>query len=275
MTIDLHCHSRASDGALSPQELVAHAAACGVEMLSITDHDTVDAYALINRHEPLPLRLVPGIEFSAHWRNRGVHVVGLNVDPGCASLNEAVTRQRLARDKRAERIAERLEKAGAANVLEGATRLADGAPVGRAHFARHLVDTGFVSCAREAFRKYLGDGKPGDVKHVWPGLETVVEWIRDSGGIAVLAHPARYKLTGARLAMLVDEFRRAGGRGIEVISGNQTLDVTRRLGTLCADSGLLASCGSDFHRPECPWARLGRFPALPSACRPVWSEWMS
>lgn len=274
MSFDLHCHSLASDGTLDPAALVERAVANGVTVLSITDHDTAAAYDGGMRTHPA-LRIVPGIEFSAQWRKRTIHVLGLGIDPRCARLRAGIRQQQHARLERAGRIAERLRRIGVDDALEGATRIAAGAAPGRAHFARHLVETGRVASLRQAFRKVLGDGKTGDVANTWADLETVIGWIRGAGGVATLAHPARYKLTATRLKLLVDDFVDAGGEALEVVCGKQDPDVTRRLEQLCLAHDLLASCGSDFHQPDRPWAELGRFPPLPRTLTPVWQRWQA
>ena len=272
MSIDLHCHTLASDGTLHPADLAARATANGVTVLSITDHDTVAAYDAEFPHCPT-LTIIPGIEFSVAWRNRTVHVLGLAVDPRSDTLREGIRQQQDARFDRARRIAERLRRIGIDDALAGATRTAAGAPPGRVHFARHLVETGRAASLRHAFRKYLGDGKIGDVASAWADADTVIGWIHDASGIATLAHPARYRLTATRLKALVGDFVDAGGDALEVICGKQDLDVTHRLERLCLDHDLLASCGSDFHQPDRPWAEIGRFPSLPRTLTPVWHRW--
>lgn len=273
MIVDLHCHSNASDGALSPDVLVRRAVERGVDTLAITDHDTIDAYAKLRAAELPAIRLIPGIEFSARWRQMTVHIVGLDIDLDSATLAAAIRQQKAARRKRAAEISARLAKRGIEDALEGALSFAGEASIGRPHFAAHLVARSYVRSTREAFRKYLGAGKAGDVKQHWPEMRDVIDWIRSADGIAVLAHPAKYKLTNVRLVELTDAFQAEGGQAIEVISGQQSIDVTRRLAKLCTDRGLLASCGSDFHGPEQPWSELGRFGPLPDACRPVWELW--
>ena len=273
MIADLHCHSNASDGALSPDALVRRARDCGVDTLAITDHDTADAYAVLHASEFTDIRLIPGIEFSAQWRHMTVHVVGLGIDLDSATLATAIRHQKAARMERAAEISARLAKRGVEDALEGALNIAGEAQIGRPHFAQYLVARGYVSSPSKAFKKYLGAGKAGDVRQYWPELRTVIDWIQSADGTAVLAHPAKYKLTNVRLAELTDEFQAEGGQAIEVISGQQSIDVTRRLGKLCTDRGLLASCGSDFHSPEQPWSELGRFGSLPDSCRPIWELW--
>jgi hypothetical protein len=269
MSIDLHTHTTASDGRLTPQELVGAAHAAGVQLLSITDHDVVDAYAgLIPPHG---LRLVPGVEFSTWHRRHGIHVVGLNVALDSAAMHTALSTQRDARNERAARIAARLHKLGFADALAGAARHAGGALLGRPHFAAWLVAIGACRDAEQAFKKYLGRG--GGPIDTWPALDTVIGWIRAAGGDAVLAHPAKYGLTRQRLDRLAGAFAAAGGQALEVVSGTQTPDLTRDLAALAVRHGLAASVGSDFHQPGQPWAQLGRVAALPAGCAPVWERW--
>lgn len=270
MRYDLHTHTVASDGELAPQVLVERAKANGVTHLAITDHDTVAAYDGLAAAD---LALIPGIELSTYWSKRGIHVVGLNIDPDCPELAAGICEQQRARERRAEKIAARLQRAGCGETLEGARREAGDGAIGRPHFARHLLAAGQVRTVREAFRKYLGNGKPGDVRSEWASLDTVVRWIRSAGGAAVLAHPAHYKMTRTKLVELIRDFRAAGGEAIEVVSGRQDAATTARLARLAADSGCAASTGSDFHRPGGHWADVGGQPALPPACRPVWQLW--
>lgn len=273
MKFDLHTHSHHSDGELAPSALLARARDNGVDCLAITDHDTVAAYADAELVIPDDIELLPGIEFSSQWRSRGVHVVGLNIELGNPTLADAVAQQKQARDQRAQTIALRLAKLGIPNSLDAVTRLANGGTIGRPHFAHHLVNEGHVRDLKQAFAKYLGAGKPGDVKNVWPELAEVVHWIRAAGGVAVLAHPAKYKMTRTKLRELTRDFCAAGGGAIEVVCGKQAPDVTTRLAELASDFELLASCGSDFHRADMSWSETGHFPALPATCRPVWDAW--
>ncbi|MGK2927410.1 MAG: PHP domain-containing protein [Lysobacterales bacterium] len=275
MIFDLHCHTTHSDGALTPAELVARAAALGVDVLSITDHDTLGAWTEARRETatlPCAPRLVPGIEFSTHWEKMGIHVLGLNVDPGSDALATGVRLQTEARLERARRIGERLARQGLADAYAGAAALSPGGYLGRPQFARYLVASGAAASVEDAFKRYLGDDQLGDVRQHWAELPQVVEWIREAGGVAVLAHPLKYKLTGSKLKRLLAEFIRAGGEGLEVISGQQQLQQTASMARLCEQLGLLASCGSDFHEPGYPWSELGRFRALPAYLVPVWER---
>lgn len=272
MTVyDLHCHSTASDGRLSPADVVARAAEQGVGVLALTDHDTVAGLAEAEAAaKDLDLRLISGIEFSSQWGKRGIHVVGLNVDVDSTVLKEAVVSQLEARDRRSEMIASRLAKFGIQGALQGAKVIADGAVLGRPHFAQYLVEQGCVKSVNEAFKKYLGAGKPGDVKNIWPELSEVVEWIRSAGGVAVLAHPSKYKMTRTKLCALVSDFSECGGQAMEVSSGLMPPGVSGSLARIAQDYDLYASCGSDFHFPGHKWQELGHFSPMPESCRPVW-----
>jgi predicted metal-dependent phosphoesterase TrpH len=269
---DLHSHSNASDGALDPDALLVHAHECGVDALAITDHDTLAAFDRVDT-SVARTRLIPGIELSTAWRGHGIHIVGLDVDPACAALRSGVERQQRARQERARLIARRLKSTGLPNVLGAVLEIANGEPAGRPHFAAHLVRAGIAKDTRTAFRKYLGPGKPGDVRHCWASLPEVVRWIVQAGGTAVLAHPAKYRLTRTRLRALATEFRDAGGTAIEVVCGQQAPNTTTHLARLATDMDLAASCGSDFHHGGNRWSRPGGFPPLPEDLRPVWTAW--
>jgi len=268
VNVDLHTHTTASDGSLSPAQLVDAACAAGVQLLSITDHDTMDAYSQLGPQSSL--QIVPGVEFSSRWQRLGVHVVGLNLEPECARVREAVRAQGDARAARAEAIAHALRELEIPDLLEAARACAGGGVPGRPHFATVLVQHGKVRDTKHAFKRYLGAGKPGDVLVAWKELECVVGWIREAGGIAVLAHPGKYGLTRAKLRRLCAAFCDAGGQAMEVISGAQDPALTSWLGEMSTRRGLLASVGSDFHRPDQSWGRLGNCPPLPEGCRPVW-----
>ncbi|MBT5388480.1 MAG: PHP domain-containing protein [Porticoccaceae bacterium] len=272
MNIDLHCHTNVSDGALPPQELVDLAVERNIDVLSITDHDSLAAYSSIV-NPSAKLRIIPGIEFSTYWKKSGVHIVGLDLDLSNSTLLDAVAQQSAARELRAEKIAQKLAHLGFDNCLEGAKSYTSGGQVGRPHFAQHLVAIGAVANIQQAFKRYLGAGKPGDIKEQWAEMATVVEWIRGAGGIAVLAHPTKYKMTGTKLSALIRDFSEVGGEAMEVISGLQIPSLTRDMANLARKNGLLASCGSDFHSPDQPWAALGMVAQLPDSCTPIWSRW--
>jgi predicted metal-dependent phosphoesterase TrpH len=270
---DLHCHSLCSDGQLSPSDLVDRAVEMGVGMLALTDHDTLSGLPEAKRQaEKYDIEIINGIELSCVHNGMGIHVVGLGFDETHPGMLAAVALQEQRRQERAITIAERLEKKGAVGVLEEAKRIANGGQLGRPHFAQALIDMGKVTNMAQAFKKYLGAGKPGDVKALWPDLEEAVKWIVDAGGVAVLAHPDSYKLTRTKLKLLLNAFTQAGGKGVEVVTSTMESSFTQRVSELCDEYGMLASQGSDFHGPK-PWTELGRFPNMPSQLTPVWTHW--
>jgi hypothetical protein len=274
VNVDLHCHSTASDGALSPREVVRRAAAGGVELLALTDHDQLSGLEEARQaaHEA-GIGFVDGVEISVSWRGMTVHVVGLGVDARHHALNEGLERVRSGRIERAREMARQLEDAGITGSFEGAVALADNpAMVSRTHFARYLAQCGRVATTKEAFRHYLVPGKPGYVPHGWARLADALRWIVDAGGRAVLAHPGRYRLSGGAMADLLGEFRAAGGGAIEVVTGSHAPDQYALFGALALQYGLAASRGSDFHGPK-EGAELGGLPELDTRLRPVWADW--
>ena len=273
--IDFHCHSHFSDGALSPMELLELAKARDVQQLAITDHDTVGAYALPLHASAASagITLVTGCEISCQWQRRSIHVVGLNLDLASSDFGRAMTIQAQAREDRAEKITEVLQRLGFDVALPQVQALAGLGVVGRPHFAQHLVATGQIPSMTMAFKRVLGSGKPGDIKANWPTLETAVGWITDVGGIAVVAHPMKYNMTLTKLRALLSDFVAAGGQGLEVLTGYQDAQRINALADLAHRFDLYASAGSDFHQPGQPWAELGRVAALPDRCVPVWTLW--
>ncbi len=272
MLYDLHTHTDCSDGSLSPEELAAYARECGVDVLAITDHDTVAAFERLEAEGEQTPDLVPGIELSCVWQRRLVHIVGLRIDLASETLANAVRQQQRARFDRAETIANRLEKLGIGNPLDDVLRRSGGSP-GRPHFATHLVDIGFVPDEKTAFKRYLGAGKIGDVKESWPSIDTAVNWILAADGQPVLAHPAKYQLTKTKLGALVRDFKLAGGIAVEVCSGSQDPSTTSALARVTNDHGLLASVGSDFHHRSQSWSQPGRYAVMPSSVSPIWDTW--
>lgn len=271
---DLHTHSKASDGTLAADELVQRAHAAGVDVLALTDHDSLDGLVEARSAAAvLPLHLIPGVEISVTWNGQTVHVLGLNVNPDDAALRAGLDGLQAFRDWRAEEIGRRLDRAGIADAYAGARRLASGRIVSRTHFAHFLVEQGRARSVRDVFKKFLVHNKPGYVPGQWAVLEQTVAWIRGAGGAAVVAHPARYRLTGNKLRRLLGEFKECGGAGMEVVSGSHTTDDMQRMAGIARTLGLTASRGSDYHGPENPWVELGRLPTLPEGCIPVWQDW--
>ncbi|HMC13065.1 MAG TPA: 3',5'-nucleoside bisphosphate phosphatase [Gallionellaceae bacterium] len=278
---DLHCHSTASDGLLSPTELVEHAAERGVKVLALTDHDDMagldEARAAVVQHG---MQFINGVEISVTWRsNITVHIIGLNVDPSSPPLATGIAGVRQGRAERAREMAESLAAVGIGGALEGSYRYA-GNPelIGRTHFARFLVERGHARDVSSVFKNYLVKGKPGFVPHEWAALSDAVGWITGSGGVAVLAHPGRYTvgskpMGNPTMRELLCEFIELGGRGIEVVSGSHTPQHFAKFAHYAVEFGLLASCGSDYHGPGESYHDLGQLPDFPFGCRPVWEAW--
>ncbi|MGE5026905.1 MAG: 3',5'-nucleoside bisphosphate phosphatase [Betaproteobacteria bacterium] len=273
--IDLHSHSTVSDGLFTPSELVGRAAAQGVRVLALTDHDDVAGLDEARKAAAVAgIALINGVEISVTWNNRSVHIVGLRIDPVHVGLREGLAAIRKGRGERARLIAAELEKAGIEGSLEGAYAFAaNPGIISRTHFARFLVEQGIVKDTRTVFKRYLAKGKPGYVVHRWADLAEAVGWIRASGGMAVLAHPGRYDLGRTNLNALMADFKAAGGEAIEVVTGSHTADQFAQFARFAREYDLLASCGSDFHGPGESYMDLGRLPALPPGCKPVWYSW--
>jgi hypothetical protein len=274
MKIDLHTHTNASDGSLTPAELVEAAAREGVDVLAITDHDTVAALPEADvAAKRLGLRLIHGVEISTFWKGLSVHIAGLNIDNTHPDLLNALLHQQTARIERAKRIGQKLDKSlGKGNSFEAASANAGDSEIGRPHFAQYLVEAGFVRTQQEAFKKYLGAGKLGDIKDVWLAMEDVIRAIHKAGGVSVLAHPALYKLTHMQRKRLVADFKLAGGDALEVATV-QGQELMHNMAQLCEEFDLLASQGTDYHGQSTPWITLGRLPPLPKNCKPVWGDW--
>lgn len=275
LNIDLHSHSTISDGMLSPSQLLAHAAHREVDILALTDHDdTAGLEEAYNQAQQENITLINGVEISVTWRNRTLHILGLNIDPQYLPLANGLREIREGRLDRAQAIAAHLNKCGIHGGFEGARKQAgERGLIGRTHFARFLVSQGYAKNVKSVFKKFLVKGKPGYVSHVWASLDEATAWICGSGGQAVIAHPARYKLSNHLLEQLLNEFCELGGKGIEVVTSSHTPEQTRQFAQLASRMNLYASCGSDYHGPGESYFDLGRLPALPPECTPIWSQW--
>lgn len=274
LNCDLHCHSTASDGLLPPAAVAARAAGNGVTLLALTDHDTIAGLAAARAQaDELGMGFCNGVEISVIWNETLLHVVGLGFDADYAELRNGLLTLSSSRGERAARMAAELAKVGIDGVLEGALRYA-GNPdlISRAHFARYLVERGICKDVRSVFESYLVPGKPGYVEHRWARLEEAMGWIHDAGGVAVLAHPGRYKINRKTMRRLLGEFKDLGGEGIEVVSGSHSPEDVGQYGQLAREFGFLASRGSDFHGPEESYSDLGRLAALPDGLTPVWER---
>ena len=271
---DLHSHSTRSDGLLSPQELVRRAAQRGVDVLALTNHDELSGLEEARETaRESGIRLVDGAELSVSWRDLTLHVLALGIDPSCPRLVAGLAAIRDGRSGRALRIGDALAAAGIPGAYQGAQRFVTSESlISRTHFARFLVESGYVRNTRDVFKHYLTPGKPGYVEHDWVSLPQAVDWIHVAGGQAVLAHPGRYKLNGGGMRELLAEFRDVGGDGIEVLSPSHTAAQSDEFLRHARVFGLLASSGSDYHGSE-SWVDLGDMPPLPSGTAPVWKDW--
>ena len=272
LNADLHCHSVVSDGTLTPEELAPRAAANGVELWSLTDHDEIGGqHRAIAAAHAAGMAYLTGAEISVTFAGVTVHIVGLGFDPDDAALREGLAETRDGRIPRAREMAAQLAAVGIPGAYEGALKYV-GNPqlVSRTHFARFLVEAGVCRDTPEVFRKYLTEGKPGYVPHRWAALGDAVRWITQPGGVPVIAHPARYKFTASEEYALFSEFKAHGGQGVEVVTGSHTAAEYVTYADMAREFGLAASRGSDFHGPEESYTDLGKLPFLPDTLTPVW-----
>ena len=272
---DLHSHTIYSDGSLTPEALVALAKEHKVDVLALTDHDTTAGIALAAKAAmDVGIGFMPGVEISALWKGSAgyqpIHILGLGIDPANEALQVGLKNQEAMRIDRAKAMGEELAKKGIEGVYEQAKALAGDKIVGRAHFAQVLVQQGYAKDVKHVFKHYLAGGKPGFVPTKWAAYDEVITWIQGAGGQAVLAHPARYKLTTAKLKHLLKDFKAAGGDGLEVVTSNHDPKETQQMANLAVQFDLKASSGSDFHGPHMPWAVLGRLAPIPKGCTPIW-----
>ncbi len=272
LNADLHCHSTVSDGTLDPETLAERAKTRGVELWALTDHDEVGGQQRASSAaRALGLPYLSGVEISVTFCNLTVHIVGLGFDPGNEQLVQGLARTRGGRGERAREMGAELAKVGIAGAYEGALKYA-GNPelISRTHFARFLVESGVCRDTNEVFRKYLADGKPGFVPHRWAALGDAVRWIREAGGAAVIAHPARYDHGPTQEYALFSEFKAHGGQGVEVVCGSHAASEYPKYAELALEFGLAASRGSDFHSPEESHTDLGGLPWLDGKLTPIW-----
>jgi predicted metal-dependent phosphoesterase TrpH len=271
---DLHCHSTVSDGLLTPREVVRRAHANGVTLLALTDHDETGGLAEARAEaDALGVQFVNGVEVSVSVGDQTVHIVGLGFDTTNPALLAGLAQVRGGRDERARRMSEGLAKIGIRGVLEGAQKyVGNPALVSRAHFARYLVEIGIARDMPNVFDHYLVRGKPGFVEHEWASLEEALGWIHGAGGIAVIAHPGRTRLSKAEMLKLFDRFKALGGEAIEVVSGSQAGDEALEYARVARRYGFLASRASDFHGPGESPVDLGKAEILPPDLAPVWER---
>ena len=272
LNADLHCHSVVSDGTLTPEQLAERAKTNGVELWALTDHDEIGGqHRALAAARANGLRYLTGTEISVTFANETVHIVGLGFDPDDAEMQQGLRNTRGGRGQRAMEMAEGLAKVGIHGAYEGALKFV-GNPelISRTHFARFLVESGVCKETPEVFRKYLTEGKPGYVPHRWANLKDAIQWITRAKGVAVIAHPARYKFSPNEEYALFTEFKAHGGQGVEVVTGSHTPQEYVKYAETAKEFGLAASRGSDFHSPDESHTDLGTLPWLPGGLTPVW-----
>ncbi len=270
---DLHCHSLFSDGTLAPAQLAQRAAAAGVDLWALTDHDTIAGlYDAQQAASAAGVAYLTGSELSTTWHDVTVHIVGLGVDPGNAALAAGIDGVRASRTPRAREMARLVEReTGADGAFEGALRHA-GNPqlIARPHFARFLVERGICRSSSEAFQRFLATGRPCFVPQQWATLEQAIGWIRTAGGMAVMAHPGKYPFSASQRSKLFEQFTALGGEGVEVVQSAHNTEDMRIYTGIARRFGLFASRGSDFHSPSESRINLGALPPLPDGLRGVW-----
>ena len=272
LNADLHCHSVVSDGTLTPEELAARAKANGVELWALTDHDEVGGQdRALAAARANGLKYLTGVEISITFANKTVHIVGLGFDAHNAQLVNGLCQTRGGRGARAQEMSDGLAQVGIHGAYEGALKYA-GNPelISRTHFARFLVETGVCHDTNEVFRRFLTEGNPGFVPHRWASLKDAVQWIVQAGGMAIIAHPARYGFTPNEEFALFTEFKAHGGQGVEVVTGSHTPAEYVTYADMAREFNLCASRGSDFHSPDESRIDLGTLPWLPGQLTPVW-----
>jgi hypothetical protein len=272
LNADLHCHSVVSDGTLTPEALAQRAKANGVELWALTDHDEVGGqHRAAAAAKAQGMQYLTGTEISVTFIGQTVHIVGLGFDPDNAELVQGLRQTRGGRTERAREMSDGLAKVGIKGAFEGALKFV-GNPelISRTHFARFLVESGVCKETNEVFRKFLTEGKPGFVPHKWATLKDAVTWITGAGGMAIIAHPARYKFSPNEEFALFTEFKNHGGQGVEVVTGSHTVAEYQVYAETAREFGLAASRGSDFHSPEESHTELGTLPFLPGQLTPVW-----
>ncbi len=272
LNADLHCHSTVSDGTLTPEALASRAKANGVELWALTDHDEIGGQQrALAAAKAVGLQYLSGVEISVTFIHQTVHIVGLGFDPQDPVLRRGLVQTRGGRGQRAMAMSEQLARVGILGAYEGALKYAGNHDlISRTHFARFLVERGVCRDTNEVFRKYLTEGKPGFVEHRWASLKDAVGWIKGAGGVAVLAHPARYKFSANEEFALFTEFKSHGGEGVEVVTGSHSAAEYLSYADTAREFGLAASRGSDFHSPDESHTELGTLPSLPAQLTPVW-----
>ncbi len=274
--VDLHCHSFFSDGELSPEALIEKAIDARIRLLALTDHDTIEGIARLREAAKTHgITVIDGVELSVRWKMHDIHILGLNLDSRHSSLTALLIKQNEQRSARAKQMSNALETIGVQRAYQKACEIAGHERVGRPHLAQVLINEGLVKDMQTAFDRYLKRGRLAYVPTSWISVEESVTGILQSGGMAVIAHPMKYKLTRSKLHALITDFKMADGRGLEVVSGDMNASQIGELAGLCERFELLASSGSDYHSDRHSRVKLGQQSPLPLNCKPIWEQWIS
>jgi predicted metal-dependent phosphoesterase TrpH len=274
LVYDLHTHTTASDGELLPEALIIKAKANGIDVIAITDHDTTAGIPRAAAEaDKQNIKLLVGIELSVSWMDKNFHIVGLDIDADNPALKTSLKNTKDLREQRAVEIGKRLDKYGVSDAYHEAKELAGVHTLTRSHFARVLINQGFAKDSKEVFKKYLVHSKPGFVKTQWIEMEMGLKLIKQSGGVAILAHPLRYNITASWLRKFLTAFKAAGGESIEVVTGSSNADEIRTTATYAKRFELTGSAGSDFHGFDNTWVKLGQLATMPESVTPVWKGW--
>ena len=272
--IDLHTHSNKSDGELSPYDLVTKASNNGIQILALTDHDTVAGLSEAKRAAVKKnITLINGVELSTQWDNKTIHIVGLNIAAENILIIKTCKKLKALRKERAKKISQKLSKVGIKGAYEYTKKIAVNGNITRFHFAQFLIKQNYAKNQSDVFKNYLVKNKPGYTSANWPNLSETINLINTIGGVAVIAHPLRYKITATKLRKLIDEFKQCGGKAIEVITSHNISKEITTVSNYAKKYNLAASIGSDFHNESMSWNKLGELPLLPEGLIPVWKLW--
>lgn len=271
--VDLHSHSNVSDGILNPEELITYASKKKVNMIALTDHDDIAGLELAeNKAKEFGIQFINGVEISVTWRSRTIHMLGLNFDRNNKDLIEGLKNIRDGRNDRAKKIAHGLALVGIPDALKGAKAYSNHEVIGRIHFAHHLVAEGYANNIKSVFNKFMTKGKPGYVDHNWAPIDNAVKWIKNAGGMAVIAHPGRYDMGKKLYPQFFQEFKELGGSGIEIISGSQSMSQVDYFADYAEQYDFFGSIGSDFHGHGVSHRDLGPLHSLPNKVKPIWEQ---
>ncbi|MBK0065142.1 MULTISPECIES: PHP domain-containing protein [unclassified Acinetobacter] len=278
--IDLHTHSNISDGTLSPDALVKSAVDCGIHMLALTDHDTMDGLEQVRETaQHYDIQIISGVEISSQWsrpatkKSYGVHIVALDMQQP-EPLLDALAIQKKIRAERAKQICYLLKGCIGQDIYEDVLAQVDNEAdrITRTHIAKTLVEKGIVSRPQQAFDRFIKEGKRAFVKFDGLSLEDTIQIIHQSQGYAVLAHPTRYDLSATNVRYLIELFAELKGDAIELPPNIESLSTRQMVDRMIEQLDLKVSIGSDFHGDNMPWIKLGNTPVPRTEQQGIWES---